>query len=144
MKTFVYILMFIPLFSCEKKEHKLDWLVGNWERTNNSKGTKTFENWSKKSDSEYVGFGFTLKKKDTIFKEKITILKINNVWNYKVIGVNKTPTLFRFTNESATSFSCENKENEFPKKITYTLNDSILEATISDENKQVKFLFKLN
>ena len=74
-KVILLFVLIVMLFSCKekttsatkkqelkiKKKQNFDWLLGNWERTNDEKGKKTYENWDKKSDIEYVGIGFTMK-----------------------------------------------------------------------------------
>ena len=122
-----------------------DWIVGNWERTNDEVGKKTFENWGKKSITEFVGEGFTLAENDTIFKEQLRIIKIDNRWQLEVVGVNESPTIFEFTNYSENSFSCENKLNEFPKTINYSFDGNMLTARIADDKNEIIFSFvKIN
>jgi len=140
----MFVLTILLVYSCgkSKEEAQFDWMLGNWERTNNSKGTKTYEYWSKKSKDEYIGFGCTLKDKDTVFIEELSIIKINNIWNYKVVGVNETPTLFKFIDNTTNSFACENQQNEFPKKISYSIDEEQLKVIISDNTSEIPFLFK--
>ncbi|MEM8566439.1 MAG: alpha/beta fold hydrolase, partial [Bacteroidota bacterium] len=46
-----------------------DWLLGNWERINDKKDLKTYENWVKIGADEYRGLSFTLEQSDTVWKE---------------------------------------------------------------------------
>jgi len=142
MKYVSYICVFVIHFSCTNKEKNLDWILGNWERTNNSKGTQNYESWTKKSKDEYVGFGYTLKDKDTFFKENIRLIHIKDIWNLEVFGVNETPTLFKFISNTTNSFTCQNLQNEFPKRIKYSFDGENLKAIISDDNNEIPFLFK--
>jgi len=145
MDKFYVLLIIIALSSCNKKQGpQFDWLLGNWERTNDSEGNKTYEYWTKKSNTEYIGFGCTLKNKDTVFKEDIQLIKEKEQWVFKVIGVNESPTLFPISNTSLTSFTCKNPENEFPKQIVYSLENGNLKAVISANTKHIPFLFKKN
>lgn len=145
MKEIYLLLTIITLCSCNNtQETQFNWLLGNWERTNDSNENKTYEYWSKKSDTEYIGLGCTLKNKDTIFKENIHLIKEKEQWVFKVIGVNEKPTLFPLSNISNSSFTCENPKNDFPKKIHYSLDGKKLKATISDSKKEIPFLFKKN
>lgn len=118
-----------------------DWLLGQWERTNNSKDSKNYEHWSKTDDS-YIGLGYTLQAKDTVFKENMRIIKMDGIWILEVSGVNENPTYFKFTNQSDTSFVCKNPDNEFPKKIKYFKDGKKLTAIISDEKIEIPFYFK--
>jgi len=144
MNRIYFLLVVIGLLSsCNKtQDPQFDWLLGSWERTNDSNGNKTYECWSKKSDTEYIGLGCTLKDKDTLFKENIQLIKEKEQWIFKVIGVNETPTLFPISLLTKTSFTCKNQKNEFPKQIVYSFESGDLKAIISANGTQIPFLFK--
>ena len=139
MKNYFLLFFIITLFSCqtETKNNKPNWLVGKWERSNEKPDKSTFDFWNK----DLTGIGFTLKEKDTIFKEIMSIVTIKDTLHLKVEGVNEKPTLFKFTQQTDTSFVCENKENEFPKKIYYFLDKQQLKCKISNDEFSVDFVF---
>ncbi len=156
MKQLLSIILIITAVSCTQKntkdktatesdvtDYNLDWLTGSWMRKNDDAGKKTFEQWSKRSTEEYVGLGYTLQDKDTVFKEDLRLIKINGNWNLEVTGVNENPTLFVFTDQSQNSFVCENEANEFPKKIEYVLKNKTLTATISAGDTKIPFIFEM-
>lgn len=118
-----------------------DWLIGEWKRTDDKEGRKTYEYWTKINPEIYQGIGFTLENTDTVFKENIRLLKIDSVYNFEVIGVNEAPTYFKFTNHTTNKFTCENPENEFPKKIEYHLVGDSLKAIIFGDEFSVPFTF---
>ena len=130
-------------FNIHETESKinLDWLIGNWERTNDEAGQKTFENWRKDSAEIYIGEGFTLAENDTIFIEDLKIMKIDDIWNFEVTGVNESPTYFKFINDTENSFTCENKLNDFPKTIMYSFDNNMLTVIISDDSNKIIFSF---
>lgn len=145
----IIIFMQVACTETQKKDNEinynsLDWIIGNWERINDEPGKKTFENWLKNSEDEYVGEGFTLAEKDTIFKENLRLLKIDDGWNLEVRGVNEKATIFKFINQSDNSFISENKYNEFPKIIEYSFAKNILTAKISDDTNEIVFFFEKN
>lgn len=144
MKQLIYLssILFFVACAITKEPIKFDWLLGSWERTNNSEGTKTYEYWSKKSDTEYIGLGCTLKNSDTIFKETIRLNKHDGLWSFDVVGVNEGTTIFKCTAITELSFSCENKVNDFPKTIQYSFEGDALKAVISDGTNEIPFLFK--
>jgi len=120
-----------------------DWLIGKWERTNNRPGNLTYEYWEKVDDSFYKGFGFTLKDLDTVWQERINLIKTKENWQYEVRGQNaKKPTIFKLTKIESFGFTSENKTNEFPKKIRYEKVEAGLRAIISGGGKQILFDFK--
>lgn len=142
-----YLLGLIALLSISctdinKNPKDFDWLIGEWERMNDEEGQRTFESWVKLTSEEYVGLGFTLQGKDTIFKENIKMRKEGNEWVFEVSGVNEKPTNFAVTSTTDASFLAENELNPFPKKIEYQKEIDQLNAIVSAESTQLKFHFK--
>ena len=141
MKPFLSICCLLLIISCNSKEtkpQKPSFLIGNWIRINNKDSATTIETWEK----DFSGIGLTLKEKDTTFFEQMKILKKTDTLFLEVSGVNETPTLFKFTEQTATSFVCENPENEFPKKIKYWLENDQLKASVSNADFKIEFAFK--
>ena len=79
---------------------------------------------------------------DTVFKEELSLLKINENWVYRVVGVREDEVDFPVTKINSTSFSAENKQNDFPKGITYKLKAEFLKATIADGKNAIDFIFE--
>lgn len=122
---------------------KFDWLVGNWERTNEKPDRQTYESWQKINELEYRGIGFTLQQNDTIWKEDIRLIKLKNNWNFEVRGKDdSTPTIFKLVNIEKRKFICENQENEFPKKIEYAKEGDKIRAIISGGEMEIPFEFE--
>lgn len=139
MRYFLFILACMLFICCqtETKNNKPSWLVGKWKRINEKPDKSTFDYWNK----DLTGIGFTLKEKDTIFKEIMSIVTIKDTLHLKIDGVNETLTLFKFTKQTDSSFVCENLENEFPKKIYYFLDNHQLKCKISNDEFLVDFVF---
>lgn len=140
MRSLILFLGIILLISCQKEEKKPSkptFLIGNWIRLNDTEGNKTYENWK----SDLSGMGITIKNGETIFNEQMSILEINDTLHLMVSNVNETPTYFKFTSHTDTSFVCENPQNEFPKKIHYFLEKKQLKAIISSDDFRIDFIF---
>ncbi len=138
MRKLFLILLCIGFVSCSKQEFKKpDFLLGYWNRVNNKSEKKTYEIWN----PDFTGIGYTMQGRDTTFVEILSIEEINDTLFYKVVGVNESPTLFKFTEQTETSFTCENPDNEFPKKIQYSLEDGTLKAVISAGEDAIEFVF---
>ncbi len=156
MKTLYLVLIVSFVLSChetnegiEKTEtavpeiESFDWLLGNWQRTNEEEGKQTFEHWEKKSDSEYLGFGFTMEETDTISFENIRLIKTDTSWAIEVnLPEEAQATVFELTEIDETGFTCENEANEFPKKITYFKEGNALKAIISGGDMEISFDFE--
>ena len=141
MKILLLTCCFLMLISCDKEKNKSlkpTFLIGDWVRTNDKKGSTTYEKWN----SELKGIGFTLKEKDTSFKEILSIVNVKDTLILKVESVNKNPTFFKFTKQTDSSFVCENSKNEFPKKIKYYLENDQLKAIVSSDEFKIEFNFE--
>ena len=155
MKKFVIFLWMICGLSCAEhgrgerslragpdSKQDFNWLIGNWKRTNDQEGLLTFEYWTKTSDTEYIGRGFTLQDHDTVFMEHLSLYRLSGEWIFQVTGVNEQPTLFPLEYQSEQSFRCGNPDNEFPKHIEYYLEDNLLHAKISGGGNDILFTFE--
>jgi Domain of unknown function (DUF6265) len=145
MKThiaFAILLVTINSYSQTNLE-KLDWLNGEWSRTNAKPGRSGFEIWKKNSDKEMTGRGINLKGTDTTFVEKLKIIvKDEAIYYVADVPENKEPVLFKLTSQSASTLVFENPKHDFPKKISYELSGKKLKATISGDCKAMEYLFE--
>ena len=153
MKQILLLLTItLALYSCnaqkeskketEVVEQKFDWLLGNWIRTNEKENKQTYERWEKKSDAEYIGLGFTMLNKDTIWQEDVKLINLNNSWSFNVTGKGETTTTdFKLIEIGTGSFTCENQANEFPKIIRYTIKGDSLHAKITGGDMEILFDF---
>lgn len=122
---------------------KLQWLVGEWNRTNAPHGTSGNEKWVINSPVELQGWGITMKGTDTAFVEKTKLLiKNGHIYYVADIAENKEPIYFKLVSIKENEFTCENPTHNFPKKITYKRNGSFLKATISGNGKSVDYFFE--
>ena len=152
---FSCFLIMIFLFSCNEGDkanetrkasatiEAFNWLVGDWERTNEKPDKATYESWQKLDETKYIGIGFTLQNKDTIWKENVRLVREKNTWNFEVTGGDDlVPTVFRLTSIEKGKFVCENSENEFPKKIEYKKEGDKIKAMISGGDMEIPFEFE--
>lgn len=166
MKKIVILLIGILVISCNQGKNEksktaenatkltevtdnFDWLLGKWKRINEEIGKETFENWDKKSNTEYVGFSYTTQKGDTIYQEKFRLVKSNTNWSFEIELKGETvPSTFKMTSFSAHEFICENNKKNFPNrkadspnKIKYWTNKEKLYATISGKKIEIQFVY---
>lgn len=120
-----------------------DWLLGNWHRTNEQEGKETFETWKKKTNTAYLGLGYTMQATDTTWRESIKLIQTGDVWNFEVTGRGDSePTVFQLTEIGKQQFTCENELHDFPKKIEYIRNGNEINAMIFGDDKQIAFDFE--
>ncbi len=142
MKFWQLLLLVNLLVSCsEEQKTDYDWLLGQWERTNNAEGKTTFEQWTKVSNQQLEGLGFTLMGTDTTFKELMTLHQVKGNWQLDIRGVNETLTIFTITEHDSASFVAENPNHDFPKKIVYYKTASGFSASVSNDEMEIEFDF---
>lgn len=122
----------------------LFWLLGKWERTNEQNGRYSLEEWSRKDTLSYQGTGLTIQINDTVFKEELSLIKEGNAIFYVAeVAHNPAPVKFKLTSLKGTKAIFENPDHDFPKKITYLLeNKKKLKVQIEGDGKRVDFNFK--
>lgn len=120
----------------------MEWLLGNWARTNTKPGRAGVETWQKLSPTEWKGRGISLRGTDTTFVEKLKIVvEKGELYYVSDVPENPQPVYFKITQVAPTGFVCENPAHDFPKKIEYRLQGETLKATISGDGKAVDYLF---
>ena len=146
MKISIFLFTFI--LSCltsmsQSGLKKLDWLVGEWTRTNAKPGSSGIEKWIMNSPTELQGWGINMRGNDTALVEKLKIIvKDNNIYYVADVPENKGVVLFKLTKITENGFVCENPEHDFPKQIAYTRDGTKLKATISGNGKAMDYLFE--
>lgn len=146
------ILKYIIVVSCfvlltgwsvrlNQKIDKVQWLLGTWE--NITKRGTIYETWTKVSDEKFIGKSYTIKEKDTIVFETITLLKQSDSLYYIPVVKNQNQGLpIRFLAKVITENQLvfENLKHDFPQIISYTkINSDSLVAEISGKrNGQVR------
>lgn len=130
-----------PEKSSESNETNFDWIVGDWQRSNEESGKKTYEYWEKESGKEYAGLGCTIFAGDTTFREDLRIYRKKGAWWLEVTGIEKDIVQFRIVSVKEKGLNAENPDNEFPKYIKYRLVEDQLKAFISDDNNEIEFVF---
>lgn len=142
MKLLLVALILISSALQAQSISELSWLTGTWNRTNVKAGRAAHERWIKTAEG-LQGWGVNLNGADTTFVEKLRIVtKDNKLYYVADVPQNKELTYFLMTAVSANSFTCENPQHDFPKKIVYQLDGNTLKATISGNGKSMDYFFE--
>ncbi len=155
MRVIIGVICLLILVSCNSNKplqvgeksvvpttYNFDWLLGDWKRTNDEPGNRTFESWNKESDQLYVGKGWTMKSKDTISQEIMHIELENQNWVLKVSLPGIYEVTFDNINTTKNSFEFGNDKNDFPKLIKYKFDGKNLNAEISGGGPTIPFEFE--
>ena len=135
----IYLICLI-VYSQDIKD--LKWLEGTWNREGLKEGQTATETWEMNGDNAMIGWGITKRGEDTVFVEKLEIVKkYDDLFYVADVAHNAAPVYFKIVKLSKGTFICENPAHDFPKKIEYMLNGNKLVATISGDGKEVPFYF---
>ncbi len=131
MKEFtLFVVLASAIIGCnsvrekENPESKLSqflWLEGDWKSQIDDELFK--ESWSIKNDSVLEGYSVLIKKKDTAFIEKLSIVsEAGNIFYIaQVSNQNDRKCIkFKLISTSQENFLFENKAHDFPQQIVYT------------------------
>jgi len=114
---------------------KLSWIIDRWVSTDGE--STSYEHWEKISDSLFAGGSETVKNGDTVFNEKLKLIKEGDEIFYVAdVKHNPAPVKFKLTSISDNEAVFENPEHDFPQKITYKLIDGNLHAAIEGPGKK--------
>ncbi|CAL2081828.1 conserved hypothetical protein [Tenacibaculum sp. 190524A05c] len=138
MRYLILLFAISICFSCKTEPKNPDFLIGKWKRINEDSTKTTHEVWNQ----DFSGMGYTLKDNDTVFKEILNIIDIKGKQYFQVTGVNQQPTLFVVTELTDKSIICKNDQNEFPKEISYWMEEGKLKAKVANEDFAIDFVFE--
>jgi len=126
--------------------NSLDWIVGEWQRSDVRPGFTARESWEKVSDTLYKGIGVSMKGTDTTFVEHLRIeFKSDKIFYVADVEENETPTYFELIQLTDKCFVSQNLKHDFPKVIDYRLDVNELIVVISDAGtKKMGFVFRKN
>lgn len=142
IKSVFYLFIALIYCQCTNISTTKDCLLGKWIRIDTTPGRLTYEHWAKVNDSNYIGHGFVMQKKDTIWQEKMQLHKQHTNW-YLDITTPENKNIVRFTLSKQTSnrLVFENELNDFPKKIIYWKANNKLFAIVADDKRKINFEF---
>ncbi|MDQ3111661.1 MAG: DUF6265 family protein [Bacteroidota bacterium] len=102
----------------------INWMIGSWQGTDLN--TVIFNETWRREGKAFVGFGCSLSPAgDTLFKENLKIDVVEGVPYYIVtIPPKKEPVLFKLIQGDEHNAIFENREHDFPQRISYMLQEN--------------------
>ncbi len=119
LRTLTIVFIFNLLTFCSSNKDctipdSLLWLTGQYADTS----IQFFESWALMNDSILTGSGFQMEGSDTVFMEHLSIEKRDKQWQY-IVKADSSETSFTLINAPGDTLVFENRQNEYPKRITY-------------------------
>ncbi|MBI3512092.1 MAG: hypothetical protein HY064_15650 [Bacteroidetes bacterium] len=126
-KLFIFLIVSLAVESCSDHGNMddLDWMVGKWSGTDVN-GLVFHENWERGDKKSLTGFSCSISPEgDTVLHQPLKIDLVENVpFYFATLPKSKEPVLFKLIESDAHHAIFENKEHDFPKRITYELEKS--------------------
>lgn len=120
-------------------------LTGKWKNIKK----EVYEEWSQGENGVMKADGFKITDGKKTILETISIKILDGSWQYapQVVGQNNgNPVYFMLIALEEHKFTFENKDHDFPQKISYSVDGDQLIATIAGdmdgENKEIWFGFR--
>jgi hypothetical protein len=157
MRVLVKIIFFLGCISCMNGNDRgresrvqldtLQWLAGRWVME--TPAGRLSEEWKKTSDSVYSGASFMVSGDDTLFSEKISLIRSGNELHYIPVVSdqnNGKPVVFRLASAQKGRWVFENPAHDFPQQIIYEHpHPDSLVATVAgiDKGKARQEVFRM-
>lgn len=130
-----------------EKIDQLQWILGTWINQNGEEFSQ--ETWSQESPSSFTAFSFTQVGKETVFAETMALEQKADSLLLTVATAKpeqEKPVTFKLISSENGQFTFENKNHDFPQRITYSnpAKDSLhawIEGQVDGELRKVDFHF---
>ncbi|MGB1241325.1 MAG: DUF6265 family protein [Chitinophagales bacterium] len=151
---------FLMFFSCVNESNKsqeqainpqiqlkmknLHWLIGEWQRTNETPERVSIELWELQENDNLKGVGLTTEGDSVVFKEELSIkIEGEKVHYIADVSHNNEPVAFEMMQLQKNTVVFTNPKHNFPKQIIYTqIAANSMKAVISGNGKEIVFFFK--
>lgn len=141
MKKSYLIIAGVLLFftsSCSSQKDNLEqvrFLVGKWQVEEKN----TFEEWAIQGDGSLSGESYKMIDGKKMITEKLSLKNVDNeiIYTARVINQNDGKGILFTLKTEGNTFSFENLQHDFPKKIQYKLlSENKLEIHVLGENNE--------
>jgi len=107
-----------------------------------------YEEWHLINENELIGTSYSLENGIKIISENLWIKKFADQWAYIAMPGNQNITLFALIEHSPKKLLFENKEHDFPQRISYEFHKggkmtAVVEGNVGLEIKRKEFSFHL-
>ncbi|MCW8804048.1 MAG: DUF6265 family protein [Ignavibacteriaceae bacterium] len=107
-----------------------------------------YEEWQLVNKNELIGTSYSLENGIKIINKNLWIKKFADQWAYIAMPGNQNITLFALIEHSPKKLLFENKEHDFPQRISYEFHKggkmtAVVEGNVGLEIKRKEFSFHL-
>jgi len=145
MKNIILVLLFAAsIFAQDESILKL--FAGKWKM--DVANTEIFEEWTVVNDDELIGKSYSVENGTETIIETLYLKKFGEQWAYIAIPSEQSITLFALTVYTPKKLIFENKEHDFPQRISYEFHKggkmtAAIEGLVDADMKRKEFTFQL-
>lgn len=119
---------------------------GKWKM--DIENAEIYEEWQLVNENELIGTNYSLENGIKIINENLWIKKFADQWAYIAVTFNENITLFALIEHSPKKIIFENKEHDFPQRISYEFHKggkltAAIEGSVNGGLKRKEFSFIL-
>lgn len=133
---FSFVILFATVSNTEVTIQEFEFLTGTWQVENKN----SYETWSKLEDTQVTGYAYKLVASKKNISEHVAIRELAGdiIYEATVPTQNQGKTIqFKLNLQEDSTYSFENKNHDFPKKIQYQkLSESLLKVTVLGDNDE--------
>ena len=145
MKIMTLLILFS--FNVLSQDESITMLFsGKWKM--DVENVEVYEEWQIVNENELTGISYSIEDGVKNINENLYLKKFADLWTYVAVPKNQNPTLFTLIEHSPKKIIFENKEHDFPQKISYEFHKdgrmtAAIEGDINGEIKRKEFSFKI-
>lgn len=144
MRSLLIPLIVLIVITCSSKKPTVEpfhWMAGNWQKVDADSSSQSVEVWQIESDKLMIGYGLTTANLDTLFYEQLKIVVEGDAFYY-IADVGQGVVRFKLVASTPESWTFENPEHDFPKRIIYQKSGEKMLAFTEAEGVSIPFEFE--
>ena len=119
---------------------------GKWKM--DVENVEVYEEWQLVNENELIGISYSIEDGVKNISESIYLKKFADQWAYVAVPKNQNIALFALIENSPKKFLFENKEHDFPQKISYEFHKNgrmttAIQGDVNGEIKSKEFSFRI-
>jgi hypothetical protein len=145
LKIIVLLVLFATnIFAQDDSIIKL--FPGKWRM--DVENVEVYEEWQLVNENELIGISYSIEDGVKNISENLYLKKFADQWAYVAVPKNQKIALFALIEHSPKKLLFENKEHDFPQKISYEFHKggrmtAAIQGDVNGEIKRKKFSFKI-
>ena len=142
----ILLCLFVTAISFAQEDAILKLFPGKWKMETDK--ADIYEEWKVVNETELVGKSYSVDNGVKAISEILYLKKFGDQWAYVAVPEGQNIALFALVEFTPKKFIFENKEHDFPNRISYEFHKggkltAAIEGEVDGEFKRIEFSFML-